>query len=98
MMFEARLTKTPPATFNMQMNEELAVSIRRVDVDGDRAIDRLARLDSRRLPTGPWLAAERGGEPLAAISLATRELVADPFARTAELGELLELRARQLGG
>jgi len=97
MMFEG-LTKTPRRTFNMQMNEELAVSIRRVDVDRDRAIDRLARLDSRRLPAGPWLAAERGGKPLAAISLATRELVADPFVRTAELGELLELRAKQLGG
>jgi hypothetical protein len=48
------------------------------------ALERLAALDSRRLPPGPHLVAERDGIA-AALSLSTHELVADPFRRTAEL-------------
>jgi hypothetical protein len=62
------------------------------DADGV-ALDRLAQLDSRPLPPGPHLLGERGGRVEAAISLATGELVADPFRRTAELGELLRCHA-----
>jgi hypothetical protein len=58
--------------------------------DADRAaLDRLAQLDCRLLPPGPHLVAERDGRIEAAISLASGELVADPFRRTAELCELL---------
>jgi hypothetical protein len=52
-------------------------------------LQRLAELDSRRLPRGPLLVAERDGRIEAALSLSTGELVADPFRRTAELRELL---------
>jgi hypothetical protein len=58
------------------------------DADGE-ALDRLAQLDCRLLPPGPHLVAERNGRIEAAISLASGELVADPFRRTAELCELL---------
>ena len=51
------------------------------------------QLDTRPLPPGPHLVAERGGRVEAAISLRTGELVANPFARTAELCELLRLHA-----
>ncbi|HEY3193189.1 MAG TPA: hypothetical protein VGJ61_10415 [Solirubrobacterales bacterium] len=57
------------------------------------ALERLAALDSRRLPPGPHLVAERGGRIDAALSLPTGELVADPFRRTTELGELLRCHA-----
>ena len=57
------------------------------------ALERLAELDSRPLPPGPHLIAERDGEIRAALSLATREIVADPFRRTAELCELLRCYA-----
>jgi hypothetical protein len=63
-----------------------------VDADG-AALDRLAQLDSRPLPPGPHLLGERDGRIEAAISLATGEVVADPFRRTAELCELLSCHA-----
>jgi hypothetical protein len=53
------------------------------------ALARLAALDSRPLPPGPHLVAERDGRIDAAHSLSTNEAVADPFRRTAELRELL---------
>jgi hypothetical protein len=65
------------------------------DADG-AALDRLAQLDSRPLPQGPHLLGERDGRVEAAISLATGELVADPFRRTAELCELLRCHAGEL--
>ncbi len=60
------------------------------------ALDRLAQLDSRPLPPGPHLLGERDGRLEAAISLATGEVVADPFRRTAELCELLRCHAGDL--
>jgi hypothetical protein len=53
------------------------------------ALERLAQLDSRRLPPGPHLVAMREGRIDAAVSLATGDVVADPFRRTAELCQLL---------
>jgi hypothetical protein len=60
------------------------------------ALERLAQLDSRALPPGPHLVAERGGRIDAALSLSTDELIADPFRRTAELCELLVSHANGL--
>jgi hypothetical protein len=55
------------------------------------AIARVAARDTRPLPAGPVLVAERGGEVQAALSLRTGWVVADPFRRTAELVALLRL-------
>jgi hypothetical protein len=57
------------------------------------ALERLAQLDSQALPAGPHLIARRDGAIAAALSLATGELIADPFQRTAELRELLRCHA-----
>lgn len=66
----------------------------RLSSDADGAeLDRLAQLDSRPLPPGPHLLGERDGRIEAAISLATAEVVADPFRRTAEVCELLRCYA-----
>ncbi len=75
-----------------------AVTIRRLESSlADRGLLReLAERDSRPPFDGPALVAEVEGRPLAAISLTTREVLADPFARTDELRLLLELRAAQL--
>ena len=54
---------------------------------------RLAALDSAPVPFGPTLIAEVDGRPLAALALRDGRVVADPFARTAELVELLRLHA-----
>jgi hypothetical protein len=62
------------------------------DSDG-AALERLAQRDCRTLPLGPHLVAEREGRIDAAISLASAEIVADPFRRTAELCELLSCHA-----
>jgi len=72
------------------------VTIRRLGDDDLPAAGHLARLDSRDPLQGPLLGAEVEGRILAAISIATREVVADPFSSTAELRALLELRAAQL--
>jgi hypothetical protein len=60
----------------------------------DRAeLERLAILDERPLPPAPHLLARSDGELTAALSLATGEIVADPFRRTAEVQRLLEAHA-----
>jgi hypothetical protein len=63
--------------------------------DGD-ALGRLAALDSARVPAGELLVAETGGSLVAAHAPATGATIADPFRRTAELVELLELRGSLL--
>jgi hypothetical protein len=72
---------------------ETPVTLRSADEADRDALDRLAQLDSRPLSPGPHLVAERGGRIEAAVSLATGELVADPFHRTAELCQLLRCHA-----
>ena len=65
----------------------------------DRAeVVRLAERDSAPAPTGRMLGASLDGRLVAAISLSTRAVVADPFVRTAELQTLLRGRAAQLDG
>jgi hypothetical protein len=66
---------------------ERPVILRRADPSDQVALERLAQLDSRALPTGPHLVAERDGRIDAALSLSNGELIADPFRRTAELCE-----------
>lgn len=73
-----------------------AVTIRRARADDEAALRRLADLDSTRVPDGPVLMAEMGGEAVAAISVLSGESFADPFVPTLELRRLLELRASQL--
>jgi hypothetical protein len=65
---------------------ERPVVLRLANEDDVAGLERLAALDS-------CLVAERDRGMEAAISLATGELVADPFRRTAELCELLRCHA-----
>lgn len=74
-----------------------AVTIRRADTREWDAIDRLAQLDSAAPPPrDEMLVAEVGGEMRAAIAVAGGYAVADPFAQSAELVELLRARAEQI--
>ena len=59
------------------------------------ALERLAGLDSSRVPREPLLLADLDGELVAAVSV-RGGVIADPFRHTAGIGELLELRAAQL--
>lgn len=56
--------------------------------DGD-ALERLAALDSARVPAGPHLVAERDGELIAAISESHAVAIADPFEPTGDAVALL---------
>src|SRR5215217_6875017 len=57
------------------------------------ALERLAELDSARVPEGELLVAESGGRLVAALAPASGRRIADPFRRTADVVALLELRA-----
>ena len=63
--------------------------------DGD-SLRRLAALDSARVPAGDMLVAEAEGAVVAAHSPTTGATIADPFRRTAEVVQLLELRGAML--
>jgi hypothetical protein len=69
------------------------IEIRPARPDDGRALTRLGQLDSARVPPAPLLLAFEGGELRAAISLATGAAIADPFAPTARLVELLRTEA-----
>jgi hypothetical protein len=74
------------------------VTIRDATADDDRALERLAQLDSSRPPAGPIVLAEVNGELRAAYSIDERRVIADPFRRTVELVDLLLLRANHIDG
>ena len=74
------------------------ITIRRLEEADEAAIARLAELDSATRPAGALLGAEIEGRLLAAVSITTGKAIADPFARTAELRGLLEMRSSQLRG
>jgi hypothetical protein len=74
------------------------ITIRRLGADDAAAVTRLAQRDTARAPSGELLGAELDGRLVAAISTTTGEAIADPFRRTAELVDVLRLRARQLNG
>jgi hypothetical protein len=57
------------------------------------AVRRLAVLDSSSPPTGDVLLAEMDDELWAALSIDTGSAIADPFRPSADLVELLRLRA-----
>jgi hypothetical protein len=69
----------------------------RLAYDSDaRALQRLAELDSQRLPVGALLVAVVAEEPWAAVQVHGGATIADPFRPTADIVELLRARAAQL--
>jgi len=61
------------------------------------ALDRLAQLDSAHVPAGELLVAETDGKLVAALSVETGTAIADPFRPTADVVDLLALRADRIG-
>jgi hypothetical protein len=59
------------------------------------ALERLAELDSRRLPDGELLLAEEGGVLRAVMDVDGRAFVADPFVPTAHLVAYLATAVQQ---
>jgi hypothetical protein len=71
------------------------IKIRLANEADDSSLLRLAALDSAPAPRGPVLVADLDGEIVAAHSITRSRGIADPFRPTADISELLELRARQ---
>jgi hypothetical protein len=71
------------------------ILIRQSGIGDEARLERLAALDSRKLPEGSFLLAEVDGELVAAASLDIddEEPLSDPFRPTANLRELLRLQA-----
>ena len=72
------------------------IAIRPATPADGRILMRLAALDSAPIPFGPVLLAEVDGEAKAALSLRDDRAIADPFARTEELIQLLRVHARAI--
>jgi hypothetical protein len=71
-----------------------SITIRPAYADDERALRRLAALDSAAAaPRGPLLLAEVDGVLKAALSLSDGSSIADPFTRTADVVELLRQAA-----
>jgi hypothetical protein len=78
------------------MTATSTLTLRRATIDDLSGLLRLAQLDSRRLPKGPYLVAEDDGRLVAAVVLATGDAFADPFTPTAAAVDLLRERAGQI--
>jgi len=74
------------------------VAIRLAERDEAAALRRLAALDDQRPLEGPVLVALVDGEAEAAISLASRRVIANPFMSTRDLVQLLRVRAEHVAG
>ena len=74
--------------------ETAAITIRHAATDDMKSLERLAALDSRRVPSGELFVAEVDGRLLAATSIDTGAVIADPFEHTAAIVELLQIQAR----
>ena len=74
--------------------EAAAITIRHAAADDMKSLERLATLDSRRVPSGELYVAEVGGRLVAATSIDTGAVIADPFEHTAAIVELLHIQAR----
>ena len=76
------------------MTSSAALSLRPA-TSADRAVAYLSELDEAERLTGSVLLAFDGERPVAAMSLDDGRTVADPFTRTANVVDLLRVRARQ---
>jgi hypothetical protein len=72
------------------------VTVRLAEPSDREAIERLAALDSARVPKGTLVVADLAGSIQAAVPVEGGRAIANPFAPTADLVRLLELRAAQL--
>ncbi len=79
---------TPPMT-----STATSLTLRGATATYAAGLDRIAALDSRRLPHGDLLVAERDGRLVASVSVQTLDAVADPFERTADVVALLRKHA-----
>lgn len=83
------------------MNRHIALApdpivVRQASPNDQRALVRLAALDSSEQLAGDALIGELASGPVAALSLRDGRVVADPFVPTGQVVQLLRLRAYQI--
>ena len=74
---------------------DLPITIRRAYPDDASALLRLADLDSSAVPSEPLIVAEIDGEIQVAVSMSDLGAIADPFAPTAHVVDLVRGHIRQ---
>jgi hypothetical protein len=74
------------------------LALRVAESDEAPVVRRLAALDDAPPLEGPALLAVMDGEPVAAISLLDRRVVANPFVPTRDVVQLLRARAEHIHG
>jgi hypothetical protein len=92
---QALARRRSPISFEVELRGPILIRYSR---DDDQvALERLAALDSRVLPKGLFLLADVDGEVVTAAPLDLEaEPLSDPFLPTANLRELLKVRAHQV--
>ena len=78
---------------NVTHIESAEITIRAARAEDMGELARVASRDTHELPEGTLLVAKVGSDVRAAISLSDGTVIADPFHRTAELVEMLKIRA-----
>jgi hypothetical protein len=76
------------------MTSTAHLTLRHVNAGDEAALIRLAALDSSRVPSGELLVAELDGALVAALSVDTGAVIADPFEHTATVVDSLRIQAR----
>jgi hypothetical protein len=82
-----------PRTILERISADAPLTIRHANATDLPALERLAALDSRRIPTGELFVAEAEGRLVAATSIDTGAVIADPFEHTASIVDLLRVHA-----
>ena len=70
------------------------LTIRHANANDFPALERLAALDSHRIPSGELFVGEVDGRLLAAVSIDTGGVIADPFEHTASIVDVLRVQSR----
>jgi hypothetical protein len=70
------------------------LTIRHATAGDFPALERLAALDSHRIPSGELFVGEIDGRLLAAMSIDTGSVIADPFEHTASIVDVLRVQSR----
>ena len=88
----------PPQGDHLPMTESTVIAFRFATDHDDQVLRDLSELDSHRPLERPAVLAVVDGHPIAALSLATGEIVADPFTRTEDVVRMLRVRVAALAG
>ena len=85
-----------PAPLAREIVGRDSITIRLAHEDDADRLEQLAQLAGTELPAGELIVAESDDELVAALSLRTGRVLADPFHATSDLVALLRVRANQL--